>query len=320
MVLDDIIVLNDIGVMSKQRIAARDGDVWARLRRFTPARIGLGRVGDSLPTQALLDFELAHARARDAVHAGFDAEGVARELREAGFGEVAVVSSQARERMEYLLRPDLGRKLDAESRERLKGRREGRESLQPMSAQQQGRHGAPEVCCKLAVVIADGLSAAAPMRHAVPLLGELRDSWNPTSGQNRARYGAPGFAEHVTVVVANRARVALGDEIGELLGAEAVVVLIGERPGLSSPDSLGIYLTWAPRVGRTDAERNCISNVRPEGLGYAEAARRLAYLVSEARKLGLSGVALKDDSEVRVQGAGREDRVQGAGYREQGLP
>lgn len=238
-------------------------DVWARLRQLTPARIGLGRAGGSLPTRALLDFDLAHACARDAVHAVFDAEGLAREVGEAGFGEALVVASQARDRMEYLLRPDLGRALNHQSRETLRDSRS----------------------CKpgLVVVIADGLSAMAPARHALPLLRELRlslaESWKP-----------------VTVVVANRARVALGDEIGELLGAEAVVVLVGERPGLSSPDSLGIYLTWAPRVGRTDAERNCISNVRPEGLLYREAAGRLVYLLSEARRLQLTGVALKDDS------------------------
>jgi ethanolamine ammonia-lyase small subunit len=208
----------------------------------------------------MLAFELAHAQARDAVHADFDAEALAQALREAGFGDSIIVSSQARDRMEYLMRPDLGRSLDAKSRERLR----------------------PAPPCALAIVIGDGLSAIAPARHAVLLLEELRrqsDSW-----------------ENVTVVVANLARVALGDEIGEVLRADAVVVLIGERPGLSSPDSLGIYLTWAPRVGRTDAERNCISNVRPEGLTYADAATRLAWLLDEARRLKISGVQLKDDS------------------------
>jgi ethanolamine ammonia-lyase small subunit len=262
-------------------------------------------VGGTLPTQALLDFELAHARARDAVQARFDAAALARELQENGFGEVVIVASQARDRMEYLLRPDLGRALDEESREKLK------ESMNPTSGQNRARYGAPdreklrESRCDLGVVIADGLSAVAPARHAMPVLREVfarMSLANPTSGQNRARYGAPdergapGSGGNVTVVVANHGRVALGDEIGEILGAEAVVVLIGERPGLSSPDSLGIYLTWAPRVGRTDAERNCISNVRPEGLAYAEAARRLLYLLSEARRLKLSGVGLKDDS------------------------
>ena len=239
-------------------------DVWARLRAYTPARIGLGRVGGSLPTRALLEFELAHARARDAVRARFDAEALARDLRNGGFREPVVVSSQARDRTEYLLRPDLGRALAAESRERLRESRCGG--------------------CELAVVIADGLSALAPMKHAMPVLSEFRA-------------GNAGLPQQVTVAVANHARVALGDEIGEILGAAAVVVLIGERPGLSSPDSLGVYLTWAPRDGRTDAERNCISNIRPEGLAYEDAARRLAYLLSEARRLKLSGVALKDDSD-----------------------
>jgi len=249
------------------RKADSGADVWARLRQFTPARIGLGRAGCSLPTRALLDFDLAHARARDAVHAAFDGERLAREVREAGFGDAILVSSRARDRMEYLLRPDLGRALDGQSRERLRA----------------GHTGEPI----LAVVVADGLSAIAPARHAVPLLREMHAGWSMLPGDS---------PKHVTVVVANRARVALGDEVGEALGADAVVVLIGERPGLSSPDSLGIYLTWAPRVGSTDAERNCISNVRPEGLPYEDAARRLAYLLGEARRLQLSGVGLKDDS------------------------
>ncbi len=263
-------------IEGKARHVERGSDVWERLRRFTPARIGLGRAGVSVPTKALLDFELAHARARDAVHAAFDAQALADALREAGFGGAVVVASQARNRMEYLLRPDLGRALDEGGRKRLSRLRDD------------GGSGG------LVVVIADGLSAVAPARHALPLLRELR-----TDLRSELR-------EHVTVVVANYGRVALGDEIGEILGAEAVVVLIGERPGLSSPDSLGIYLTWAPRVGRTDAERNCISNVRPQGLPYSEAARRLAYLLWEARRLGLSGVALKDDSEdsERIAGSG----------------
>ena len=250
------------------RRSGAEPDVWTRLRQFTPARIGLGRAGGSLPTRALLDFDLAHARARDAVHAAFEAEDLARQVSEAGFGEAIVVTSQARHRMEYLLRPDLGRALDEAGREMLRARR----SSEPT----------------LAVVIADGLSAIAPARHAVAVLREAGAGWGMPIGE---------CWKNVTVVVANRARVALGDEIGELLGAEAVVVLIGERPGLSSPDSLGIYLTWAPRVGRTDADRNCISNIRPEGLPYEEAARRLVYLLCEARRLQLSGVGLKDDSE-----------------------
>jgi ethanolamine ammonia-lyase small subunit len=249
-------------------------DVWLQLRRFTPARIGLGRVGGSVPTRALLDFQLAHARARDAVRAGFDAEAMVCELQGVGFGEAVRVASKARDRMEYLLRPDLGRALDEASRVRL------REFLNSPSGEDRARNGAAKISSDVVVVIGDGLSGVAPARHAVPLLGELPQA----------------LRDNVTVVVANQARVALGDEIGEILGAQVVLVLIGERPGLSSPDSLGIYLTWGPRVGLTDAERNCISNVRPEGLGYREAARRLEYLLGEARRLKHSGVALKDDS------------------------
>jgi ethanolamine ammonia-lyase small subunit len=260
-----------------------NSDLWLRMRALTPARIGLGRAGGSLPTRPLLEFELAHARARDAVHTAMDGEGLARELAEAGFSEPAVVRSRARDRMEYLLRPDLGRMLDEESRERLRA----------LAPNQDG--------CEWAVVIADGLSAVAPQKHAVAVLKEVRSAagfaLHPGSAERHGTCGMTEFcSENVPVVVANQARVALGDEIGEMLGARVVLVLIGERPGLSSPDSLGIYLTWNPRVGRTDAERNCISNVRPEGLPYEEAARRLCYLLSTARRLGLSGVALKDDS------------------------
>lgn len=250
--------------------ARRASDVWTQLRRYTPARIGLGRAGGSVPTGASLEFELAHAQARDAVHAAFDADLLAGELRRSGFGEAVVVTSQARNRTEYLLRPDLGRILSAESRAAVRALA--------------GRGNA----LGMAVMVADGLSAVAPVRHAVPLLREVFSSEG----------GLPEtFRKNVTVVIANQARVALGDETGEILGAEVVVVLIGERPGLSSPDSLGVYLTWAPRAGRTDAERNCISNIRPEGLSYGDAAKRLVYLLAEARRLKLSGVGLKDDSE-----------------------
>lgn len=241
-------------------------DVFAQLRRFTAARIGLGRVGSSLPTQALLEFELAHVRARDAVHATLDIEALAGDLQQSGLGEPMVIGSQAQNRLEYLVRPDLGRLLDDDSRTRL---------------QQSVNHAE---AAGLAVVIADGLSALAAARHAVPLLRELKAISDLLS-------------ERVVITVATRARVALGDEIGEILRAGAVVVLIGERPGLSSPDGLGAYLTWAPRRGRTDAERNCLSNIRPEGLPHAEAARRLLYLLREARRLQLSGIALKDDSD-----------------------
>ena len=242
-------------------------DPWAALRPRTPARIGLGHSGGSLTTRAHLDFQLAHARARDAVHQALDVPTLTADLRDAGLTP-CVVRSAVGDRRSYLARPDLGRRLDAGSRER----------IQRLAKSA----GPPDV----SFVVADGLSARAPERHAVPLLVALMpgleaDGW---------RVGP--------VVVAEQARVALGDEIGELLGAAIVAVLIGERPGLSSPESLGIYLTYAPRVGRTDAERNCISNVRPEGLGYEQAAHRLAFLLDGARRLGRSGVALKDETDI----------------------
>jgi len=237
---------------------------WLALRRHTPARIGLGRVGASLPTQPLLEFGLAHAQARDAVHATLDARRLLHELRTEGFDSV-LVSSAASDRTHYLRRPDAGRRLDDASSAQLR-------------ALAAGRGG------ELVFVIADGLSAAAVNRHALPLLRALRPR---LAGWKLA-----------PIVVAQQARVALGDEIGELWSALQVVMLIGERPGLSSPDSLGAYLTYAPRIGRTDAERNCLSNIRAEGLSYDQAAHRLAFLVHAARQLQASGVALKDDSDL----------------------
>ncbi|WP_432261577.1 ethanolamine ammonia-lyase subunit EutC [Cupriavidus sp. TMH.W2] len=240
-----------------------DVDPWQRLRRFTRARIALGRTGHSQTTDAVLAFGLAHAQARDAVHLPLDVGAVTTALDAAAVPNVAVHSA-APDRAHYLRRPDLGRRLDDASRERLAAARP---------------HEAPDVV----FVIADGLSALATQTHALPLLDATRQR-------------LPQGWRIGPVVVAEQSRVALGDEIGEILGARQVVMLIGERPGLSSPDSLGIYLTHAPRTGRTDAERNCISNVRPEGLPYAQAADRLAFLLRGAAALGRSGVDLKDDS------------------------
>ncbi len=240
-------------------------DPWVALRRYTPARIALGRTGASQPTQALLAFSQAHALARDAVHEPFAADDVALALRALGFA-VVHAHSRAADRTTYLRRPDLGRRLDDASRAALDAA--GRAQASP-----------PDVV----FVVADGLSAFAATRHAAPLLEAVHAQlagW--TIGP---------------VVVAEQSRVALGDEIGERLGARCVAVLIGERPGLSSPDSLGIYLTWAPHVGCVDAQRNCISNVRPEGLPIDEAAHKLARLLEGARRLQASGIALKDDSE-----------------------
>jgi len=242
---------------------------WQQLRRFTAARIALGRAGISQPTAAQLDFQLAHAQARDAVHLVLD---VAR-LRQALIDElqltdIATVAlhSAASDRHVYLQRPDLGRRLDAAS-------------CAALQALRGGAAGAD-----LAIVVADGLSALAIERNALPFLRALL----PRIAQERWTL-AP-------LAIVEQGRVAVGDEVGELLGARAVLVLIGERPGLSSPDSMGLYFTWAPRVGLTDERRNCISNVRAAGLGHEEAAARLHYLLAEAYRRQLSGVALKDES------------------------
>lgn len=243
-----------------------------RLRALTPARVGLGRTGVSQQTRDLLDFQKAHAQARDAVHAEMQPAAIAAAMTAAmgaiSRGEVLRLHSAAADRACYLKRPDLGRKLDEAS----KG------SLLEVS-------GAP---FDLAVIVADGLSALAVERHAAPLMERLL----PMLQEWRI---AP-------FCVVEQGRVAIGDEIGAALQAEIAVVLIGERPGLSSPDSLGAYITWQPRQGRTDAERNCISNIRAEGLGYDEAARQLAGCLNEARRRKLTGVALKLDSMLLMEG------------------
>lgn len=237
-------------------------DPWADLRAHTAARLALGRAGHALPTHELLRFGLAHAQARDAVHVALDAPALAARLQSDGWSTLHA-RSRAADRATYLLRPDLGRQPDDDDAAALE------------AARGDG--------CDLALVIADGLSSAATARHAAPLAAAIRaqapDGW---------RLGP--------AVVATQARVALGDAIGERLGARLVAVLIGERPGLSAPDSLGLYLTWQPRTGRSDAERNCISNIRPEGLPVDAAAARLWWLCQEARRLALTGVALKDRS------------------------
>ncbi|MFM0069588.1 ethanolamine ammonia-lyase subunit EutC [Paraburkholderia sediminicola] len=235
---------------------------WNALRQFTNARIALGRAGNSLPTAPLLAFNLSHAQARDAVHHPLDTDVLHEQLRAQSFTTLDVHSA-APDREHYLRRPDLGRRLSDESRETLK--------QLPVDS--------PEVV----FVIADGLSAFAASKQSIPLLQAVCTKLTDW------KIGP--------VVVARQARVALGDEIGELLNAKLIVMLIGERPGLSSPDSLGIYLTYAPKVGCSDAQRNCISNVRPEGLNYESAAHKLHYLLTHARRLSLTGVGLKDDSD-----------------------
>lgn len=222
-------------------------DRWTQLRDFTAARIALGRAGHSLPTRELLAFQLAHAKARDAVDCALDRE-VFASLHP------LYLKSAAPDRATYLRRPDLGRRLAANT------------TIE---------HGDWDAV----LIVADGLSATAVHRHAIPLIHALRpelEGWSL----------AP-------VCVVEQGRVALGDEIGEKIGAKMAVMLIGERPGLSSPDSLGAYLTWNPRVGRTDAERNCVSNIRPEGLAPALAARRIAAILHAAREKQLTGVGLQ---------------------------
>ena len=237
-------------------------DPWLDLRRHTAARLALGRAGASMPTDELLRFGLAHAQARDAVHVALEAEPLCAALDERGITALRVHSAAA-DRAQYLLRPDLGRRLDADSA---------------------GRLDAAAAPCDLLIVVADGLSSLAIHRNALPLIDAIRA-------------GTPDGWTLGPAVVAEQSRVALGDEIGERLGARMVAVLIGERPGLSSPDSLGIYLTSDPRIGRHDAERNCISNIRPDGLDTATAARKLWWLATAARAFGATGVALKDRSD-----------------------
>lgn len=244
---------------------------WEALRQFTDARIALGRAGVSVPTGAHLAFQLAHAQARDAVHLALDATELASKL-DATFTDLPVpclsLHSAAADRNTYLQRPDLGRRLNQDSRTRL-------EQLSVNSGERP---------YDLALVVVDGLSALAIEQNATPFLNTLRDRLTQ---------------EHWSLAplcIVQQGRVAVGDEVAQLLGARAVVVLIGERPGLSSPDSMGLYLTWMPRVGLTDASRNCISNVRPAGLRYEDAAFKLHYLLFQAKQRQLSGVDLKDET------------------------
>ncbi|WP_082889205.1 ethanolamine ammonia-lyase subunit EutC [Methylovorus sp. MM2] len=246
-------------------------DPWQQLKSFTRARIALGRVGSSLPTREILDFGMSHAMARDAVHLALDVDALCQGLENDGH-ETLQVHSRALDRASYLLRPDFGRKLDDAAISRLQA-------------------ACPTKPIDFLLVVGDGLSSLAVERHVQLLVAEIKSAMPP-----EWQLGP--------IVVASQARVAIADEIGELMKAKMVAMLIGERPGLSSPDSLGIYLTYGPRAGMSDADRNCISNVRPEGLNYAPAAKKLLWLAREAMRLKVSGVALKDESdstEVEVQ-------------------
>ena len=242
-------------------VTERQLDPWLALRRATPARVGLGRTGDAMPLRPVLDLQLAHARARDAVQEALDVGALTTALAP---HRIVGVRSAAADRATYLKRPDLGRALDPACRPDL-----SRDADAPLDC---------------VFVLADGLSAVAVARHApallaacLPLLGSLRI--------------AP-------LVIATQARVALGDAVGEALGARLCVVLIGERPGLSAADSLGAYVTYDPRIGRRDAERNCVSNIHGAGLGIEEAARQVAWLVREGLARRVTGIALKADDPV----------------------
>lgn len=247
---------------------------WERLRQFTDARIGLGRAGISVPTSHSLAFQLAHAQAQDAVHTPLDFTTIRGTLMQRawnGFGAPLHLHSRAQDRTMYLQRPDYGRRLNDDAVDQLQG---------SISTEHAGYD--------LSIVIADGLSAFAIAEHAVAFLDELIPRLTTNAAQPW---------ELAPIVLVEQGRVAVGDHVGELLGAKCVLVMIGERPGLSSPDSMGLYLTWNPKLGCKDSDRNCISNIRPAGLKLPEASRRAAYLLNEARTLGLSGVRLKDRSE-----------------------
>jgi ethanolamine ammonia-lyase small subunit len=248
-------------------------DVWAPLRKLTSARIALGRAGGSMPTRHQLDFQLAHACARDAVWSHFDSDALAAELGKGG-QPVIIVESAARDRAEFLQRPDLGRRLAPESRARL---------LQCPGA---------GTDVDLVIVVTDGLSALAVTTQSPPFLAELldllqHDSWS--------------FAP---VIVARHGRVALQDEIGQICRATISLILIGERPGLGSPDSMGVYFTYSPKPGNTDAERNCVSNIRQGGLPPVDAAHKVSHLLHACRKSATSGILLKDDSAAVITSLG----------------
>jgi len=242
-------------------VEAPSADPWSGLRRFTPARIALGSAGISLPTAAHLAFQEAHAAARDAVHAPLDVARLTADLAVLGLGPVGLVRSRAPDRASYLKRPDLGRRLDPDSA--------------PVLQAVAGMY-------DLAFVIADGLSARAVQENTLPLLAAVIPTLT-----------AAGWRV-APLTIAVQGRVAIGDECALLLGAGMVAMLIGERPGLSAADSLGVYLTWQPTAATRDSERNCLSNIRPEGLPPDQAAAKLIGLAMAARQLGLTGIGLKE--------------------------
>ena len=257
--------MENIQVAAEGRAPIDDAgrDPWIGLRRFTSARIALGRTGGSQRMRTVLDFRLSHARARDAVLAAFDVEGLAERFVAAGLATQRIATGVS-DKKTYLVRPDLGRRLDEASRAQL-----------VTCAPGWGRR-------DLVIIVSDGLAAQAAERHAVETVARLAEL-----------LAAAGWTLY-PILLAPFGRVKLQDEVGEFLGARHALMLLGERPGLGTPDSLGAYLTHHPHAACTDANRNCVSNIRPEGLPPAVAARKLAHLLIESARLGVSGVALKD--------------------------
>ncbi|BDR15579.1 ethanolamine ammonia-lyase subunit EutC [Vibrio sp. STUT-A11] len=262
---------------------------WDKLREFTSARIALGRSGNSVPTDELLSFQLDHAQAMDAVHCTLNVDSLVAQLSDSysilkqTLEPPVVVTSKVTDRFMYLQRPDLGRQLDEASWNKLEAiSKEHNTELD------------------LAIVIADGLSSVAIQNHALPVISRLVSLM---SGDEEHQWNLAPIA------VVKQGRVAVGDDVGECFNAKAVLVLIGERPGLTSPDSMGMYLTWGAKRGSKDSDRNCISNVRPQGLNYDDACQRAFYLLKEARRLQLSGVNLKDRSAIDEEsGSDLEDK------------
>jgi ethanolamine ammonia-lyase small subunit len=244
----------------EEKMGKSTTDHWSNLKKFTDARIALGRSGCSLPTKAHLEFQLAHARARDSVHSKLNIDKLIQEISNLGLSGIKI-NSMATDRLTYLKRPDLGRKLSDESKKILLLEKKNFD---------------------LTIIVGDGLSAKAAQNQVIPLLNELlpklKETWKLSS-----------------VCIVEGARVAIGDEIGEILQSQIILVLIGERPGLSSPDSLGAYITYNPKIGKNDSERNCVSNIRPEGLDFIAASKKIFYLLNEAITRKITGIGLKDE-------------------------
>ncbi len=272
---------------STEKVVTRNP--WDKLREFTSARIALGRSGNSIPTNELLAFQLDHAQAMDAVHCTLNVESLVAQLSDSysilkhTLEPPVVVTSKVADRFMYLQRPDLGRQLDSDSWQQLTSIRK--------------EHNAE---LDLVIVVADGLSSVAIQTHALPVITRLVSLLSEDEEQQWNL--AP-------ITIVKQGRVAVGDDVSECFNAKAVLVLIGERPGLTSPDSMGMYLTWGAKRGSKDSDRNCISNVRPQGLNYEDACQRAFYLLKEARRLKLSGVKLKDRSTIDEEsGASLDDK------------